>query len=328
MAAWNTGTNLYYLLFSGMASFLLVSWFAAKKNLKGLETQRTAPDAVHRGDVVSVNALIENPRRLPRLSLRVESQDGAGAVFVPTLPGRRLAYLSLPCRFERRGVFPLPEMHLVTAFPFGLIEARQRIADENEIVVYPRVNAARTSKIERRPRGGPAPRVTASANDEFHSLREYIPGDDLRLIAWRASARLGELMVKEYEPTEFNSILFVLDSRYNPAVDGFAERFEEAVELTASLAVTLLNRRQRVALLTTDLHIPEGEGKAQSLKILDALARVTPAVADAPSAFERSSVADDTRGVIYLFITPDPEQWGMRAADGIRVLDPREVVYA
>ncbi|MBN2308610.1 MAG: DUF58 domain-containing protein [Candidatus Hydrogenedentes bacterium] len=330
LAAWNTGENLYYLIFAGVASFALASWLLSRWNLGRLRLVRIAPDAVHRRTWFAVSARIENPRRmLPAISVRIEStaRPGRSAGYALVIPARKAAHLTMTEWFEKRGVSRLPDLEFVSSFPFGLVEARVRVSDASEVVVYPRVKAARTAIVDRAPGTRDAPRSSQRDGDEYFSLREYEPGDDLRYVAWRASARLGNLMVKEFEQETSRSVLLVLDSRRDD-LEGFEERFEEAIELVASLAVTLLNRHYSVSLLTASGGLNADEGKAQALKVLDFLARLDAAPPTADDPFSRAMGFEEARRVVYLFCSPDPARWGARLAGGARILDPREVIHA
>ncbi len=243
------------------------------------------------------------------------------------LPARGTAAVTMSEQFDTRGVYPLPALDLVTAFPFGLIESRQRGDDATEVVVYPRVFAVRSSALELISGGGDVVRTARGQGDEFFSMRDYIPGDDLRLVSWRATARAGELMVKELSQETSRFVVLVLDTRLGMNVPDFHERFEAAIELTASLAVTLLNRQYSVALVTGIDYLPEGEGQAQIRRVLDFLARLEPAPDDSADPYKRGALIDDPRRAAYLCISPDPIQWGSRIG-ALRVLHPREVVYA
>jgi uncharacterized protein (DUF58 family) len=330
VAAWNTGTNLFYIIFGGLASVLIVSFALARRSLRRLTVLREAPDAVHRGASFGVTVRIENHGRiLPAVSVRLEHADtpGESAGYVLAVPARKAAVLGLKARFDTRGVFRLGGMDLVSTFPFGLIEVRKRVEEGPEVVVYPRILPARTAMVERSGVTGSVTRRSHGEGDEFFSLRDYVRGDDLRHAAWRPSARLGRLLMKEFSLETSRSVQFILDSRYRPELEGFADDFEEAIEVAASLAVTLLNRQYNVSLTTPDGFVPEGRGKAQVLKLLDFFARMEPAAPEAPDPFDHGTVADSKRA-ICLFVSPDRSQWGRRLSGGTHVLSPSEVVHA
>ena len=71
-------------------------------------------------------------------------------------------------------------------------------------------------------------------------MREYVPGDDLRRIVWRASARTGKIMVREAEQGITDKITIILDTdrgSHSRDGEGLSESFETGVRVAASLAV-------------------------------------------------------------------------------------------
>ncbi|MFO7975512.1 MAG: DUF58 domain-containing protein, partial [Candidatus Hydrogenedentota bacterium] len=163
--------------------------------------------------------------------------------------------------------------------------------------------------------------------DEFFGLRDYVPGDDLRHIAWRISARADELVVKEMAHETSRYVLFVFDARERYGVPDFEERFEEAIEMVASLGITLLNRQFRVGLMTAGAYLPEDEGKDQARRLLETLARLEPEPESMLDPFSRVALVDEPRRVIRVYISPDPSQWGVRIGT-THVMRPEEVVHA
>jgi len=332
LAAWNSGTSLYYLIFGGMLSILVVSFVVSRASVAKLSVVREGPHAVHRGQSFGTVLSVTNNRSvLPCVSLRVESAAApktTAGVFV-SIPPRRTAQLRLTHCFEKRGVYKLPPVILATSFPFGMVVARKAFPDDREVVVYPRVHSARTNVVEQAGGIGEMPRVYQGSGDEFFSLREYVPGDDPRQIAWRVSARSQTLLVKELEQQFTRHVVLVLDTRVAVHVEEFDDRFEDAIELVASLAITLLNRQYSVAIVTATETMQEGEGKAHGLRVLDFLARVTPADGELAEPYSRAVSVSHPRHTCFLMVSPDPVEWGKAYSGGAaRVLDPREVIHA
>jgi len=330
LAAWNSGMNLLYLLVAGLFTFVVLSVFFSSRNLRGLTVVCEAPTAVHRGESVGIIVRVENHKPvLPAISLHIELAEAPGRSvgYLVKLPARRAGVVRISALFPKRGVFPPPPVDLVTTFPFGLIETRLRIHEGGDVVVYPRVRAVRPAALDAARGSGDVPRLTRGMGDEFFGLRGYVPGDDLRHIAWRISARKDELVVKDMAHETSRYVLFVFDARARLGMPDFEERFEEAIELVASLGTTLLQRQFRVGLLTAGLHLPEDEGKAQATRLLDALARLEPEPETMLDPFSRVALIEETHRVIHIYVSPDPAQWGTRIG-AAHVMRPAEVVHA
>ncbi len=326
-SAWNTGENLLYIVFGAVFSMFFLSVVAGHLGLRKIALRRNAPHAVFRGEPFVYHARLENHKRfVPALSLRIE-QDGAARAFVLRVPARHQADAVASCCFERRGAYRLPPCDVVSAFPFGFLEQRRRYEDDVEVLVYPRIRPARLSALERASGAQFVPARLSGEGDEYFALREYIHGDDLRLVVWRISARLGVWMVREMGVGNARVVTFVMDTRYADITD-FDDRFEEMVEITASLAVTLLNRHYSVGVFMPDAHLACGKGAAHERRLLDAFARVMPVEASLHSDFEQRAHRLTSEPMRLLCVSPDPEKWGVENWPGnIPVLDPGAVVY-
>jgi uncharacterized protein (DUF58 family) len=365
LAAWNTGANLLYMVLGMVVSFLVLSMVLARATLRGLVLSRTGPPAVFRGDAAPVVLRLENRKWfLPAISLRVEhaperrpgrgflarasggalplplgegrgeggflAHASAGALgYVLKLPAQRAAQLSVQEVFPRRGVHSLPAYDLVSSFPFGLVERRRRYADELEVMVYPRVRPVRARTLEQAQGGCRQARRALAEGDEYFGLREYERGDEIRHIAWRISARLGVWMVRELAAGSTNRVTVILDSRQVKSLVDFEDRFEEAVELAASFATSLLYRQCVVSVVTPGGSIPGAVGTAQQRKVLELLARVQVVPAEDYPGFESEVVRREHQDSRIIYISPDPGTWGRNlGAYGIRALDPESVIYA
>lgn len=332
LAAWNTGNQLLYIVFAGLLAFLAVSHaWTSLFSLRGLSMARQAPYAVHRGQPFTVRVRVENHRRfMPAFALRLAHANGRGdtAGFVRSLPALRAANVNVREVFEKRGVYAIPPYGLVCGYPFGLANAVRHFDDGVEVLVYPRVQAVRAAAIEQFRSGARAPRAATGDGDEFFNLREYVVGDDLRRIAWKVSARMGKWIVREMTRERSRHVVFVLDTRHKAHVAGFEARFEDAIEMVASLAVSLLRRHYSVALITPGRVLDNGEGVPHERRLLDALARIEELPAETPFDPGPAIRGLDIPWATVIEVSPDPEAWGTAFAGGRRVLDPREVVYA
>jgi uncharacterized protein (DUF58 family) len=155
---------------------------------------------------------------------------------LPTVRRREEHVETFALAAPRRGVYTVgPVVHEVSDL-LGLLRRRGAWAGEAELRVRPRtvllesLSTGVVSDLE----GAPSERLSAS-DLTFHALREYTPGDDLRHVHWRSSARRGGLLVRQYRETTRSHATVVLDD--DPASYGGDDDFELAVSVAASIAV-------------------------------------------------------------------------------------------
>ena len=107
----------------------------------------------------------------------------------------------------------------------------------------------------------------SSSDVSFHALRDYEPGDDRRAVHWQSTARLGKLIVRQYEETHRSHHVIVLDTSRD-AWDH--DTFETAVSVAGSLGLANLRESRPVSLSTTEGWLPSGV----AMRLLDALSEV------------------------------------------------------
>ena len=107
----------------------------------------------------------------------------------------------------------------------------------------------------------------SSSDVSFHALRDYEPGDDRRAVHWQSTARLGKLIVRQYEETHRSHHVIVLDTSRD-AWDH--DTFETAVSVAGSLGLANLRESRPVSLTTTEGWLPSGV----AMRLLDALSEV------------------------------------------------------
>ncbi|WP_108250082.1 DUF58 domain-containing protein [Planctomonas deserti] len=141
---------------------------------------------------------------------------------------------------DRRGVFPIGPLVLDEQDPFRLVTLRHAVGPAHDLVVTPRISRLPTVALTRALSDGDAHQVhrQSSAGEDDAITRGYLAGDPLRRVHWRATARHGELMVRQEEQRSDPEAVILLDTRAGRG-DEDAEAFERAVEFTASLALHL-----------------------------------------------------------------------------------------
>ena len=166
---------------------------------------------------------------------------------------KRYAKLSYQLIPPRRGVFRIGPLAIAYSDPFGLAVGFMTIGAKDELIVTPHVTELPLSGVWLEAPDGAARLVQASGigNSDDLMTREYRRGDALRRVHWRASARHGELMVRQEEQRAYPEATIVFDTREsgyrdhwgmaNLAHPGsvFSEGFEWAVSMLASLGIHL-----------------------------------------------------------------------------------------
>jgi uncharacterized protein (DUF58 family) len=212
---------------------------------------------------LTVNDAFDGGRRAARLLL------------APMQPGEeaRAAY-----RFptDRRGRFEVGPLRVTLTDPFGLVEHSQLVLSTEQVIVYPRVRDV----LPPPEMGGldldreqPQVRSRIEPSGEFHTLREYAPGDDLRHVHWRSTARRGQLMMRQNEARRRTPVLLMLDVR--PGAHDRAS-FERAVEACASI-VSAIDRTDRpVDVMLSTGQLIGAAGRRHLGTVMDELAVVDP----------------------------------------------------
>jgi uncharacterized protein (DUF58 family) len=269
-AAWNTGNNLLFMVFSIMISTIFVSWVAARGSLRELTVSARFPDHIFAGEPAEVILTVRNEKRLlPSFSILVEM---SGSFDRPATPGkkrrgrlRKIAlgyFIYVPHRaaaeqsieqvFSRRGHVLVNGFELSTRFPFGFFRHRRRLsARDVDIVVYPKPEPV-TDELNLLPLlTGQTPSLRRGAGQDLFLLRDYQPRDDLRHIDWKATARSRHLTVREFTAEDERRITIVLDTRLTDDIDeeNFRIRFESGVTQTASLVRHFIDERAEVCLV-------------------------------------------------------------------------------
>jgi uncharacterized protein (DUF58 family) len=138
-------------------------------------------------------------------------------------------------------------------------------------------------------------------------MREYTPGDDLRRIVWRASARTGKIMVREAEQGITDQITIILDNdrgSHSRDGEGLSESFEMGVNVAASLGVRHLREGYEVRCDTNGGPLTRPlRGAGSQLMLLDALARVDMA-REPLTAVVRRMLSGNNRAAHAVLITP------------------------
>lgn len=168
---------------------------------------------------------------------------------------------------QKRGVVKVGPVSVVRGDPLGLFERAHRRDEPVDLFVHPRTVLFDGQSLGylRDLEGLPA--ADLSRDDvSFHALLEYQPGDDLRHVHWRSTARTGTMMVRQYEETRRSH--FVIGLSRSSGDYHTAEDFELGISAAGSIGLRALRDSQRVDVRVQGRELPAGTGK----QLLDSLA--------------------------------------------------------
>ncbi|HVM09008.1 MAG TPA: DUF58 domain-containing protein [Acidimicrobiales bacterium] len=306
------GTAMYLFAYGALLIFAM-SVAIAPRNLKLKGEREGLFPRGREGDRFDVTLTMEARRRVTTFMLEERVPERLGrTVKVPVtkLSKGEIVEHRYGLRCTRRGVYRVGPLVAVAQDPLGLFKRETVVAEPFELLVHPRIEVvsdrALTRAHEDPPIRPPVSRPWPSGM-EFYGMREYVPGDDVRRIVWRASARTGKTMVWDAEQGITDRITIILDTdrtNHSREAEDLSESFETGVRVAASLAVRHLRDNYEVRLEVNGgpLVRPQRGTRAQT-EILDSLARVDTDREPLTKAIHRL-IANPQRDAHNVLVTP------------------------
>jgi len=274
-ASWWAGAQLGWeelLIVAGTCLVALVVALAWTLGRLGLDIDvELDPNRVVVGDDAVGRVLVRNDRGRVSLGTRVEVPVGEGvaAFEVGTLGAGERFEEPFVVPTTRRSVIPVGPARSVKGDPLGI--ARREVVSGSRIDLYvhprttvlPPLSAGWVRDLE-----GRTTNDLSTSDVAFHTLREYVPGDDRRHVHWRTSARLGTLMVRQFVDTRRSHLGLVLSTDASDWADD--DEFELGVSVLGSLGRTALLEEQEVTTVSGRNPLPSHT----PTRLLDALSGV------------------------------------------------------
>jgi len=256
IAALATGLVLHWVAFLviGFGLVLIFAYGAVSvMRPSGLTIERQIqPPRVPKGSPAIAFLRFANGGRAP-VSVTVASQpfgDINVRTVIPRLRHGEKGVRTYRLPTTRRGIFDVGPVQVRRADPLDLFRRSRKFGEMERIWVYPAIHPLRQLPSgQKRHLEGPSSDTAPQGNITFHRLRDYVVGDDLRLVHWRSSARTGRLVVKHNVDTSQPFSVVVIDqdaSVYTP------DAFEEAVDVAASVVTALTDHKAPAELRSSD----------------------------------------------------------------------------
>jgi uncharacterized protein (DUF58 family) len=218
----------------------------------------------------------------------------------------------VPVSPVRRGRAEEGRLHLRLLSPFGLAWRQLRIELPWKTIVYPSLAAASLralpTQAQRRREAGLRAVRRLGEGRIFESLREWVPGDDTRTIDWKATAKRGKTMARQYEDERRQQVLMVIDAgrMLTAEVDGRA-RLESVVDAALQLAHAAVEHDDNIGVMVfadeVQRFVPPARGRRALRGVLDALATVEGKLVepDYPAAFAYLAARNRKRALTVVF---------------------------
>lgn len=317
-------SNMLLLVFGLLAGPFVLNGHIALTILSRNYVKRLIPERIMQGEWFGVDLTLGNRRWwISSWMMFVEDQVHHGAdrlhpaILFARVPPNQARTGRYQLCLQQRGRHQFGPLRLQTRFPLGLVERSYVLPCPGELLVHPRLGRLTrqwlrevqdADELVERPRGR-----AGAFEDEFHRLREYRSGDNLRAIHWRTSARRNTLMVREYHQTRDQDLTIVLDLWSPPgATPAHFELLEKAIRFVATLCLEHC-RNSRDAQLTVGFVGANGQlwrGPANPLlmgEILDHLALIEPGDGKTLVDIAQQATQGGSTSVRHLLVTPRTE---------------------
>jgi uncharacterized protein (DUF58 family) len=224
---------------------------------------------------------------------------------MPALRAGERASIAYELDTSRRGTLTAGPLQLRRTDPLGLVVAERRIAGTTSVQVRPRRHPLAMLPSGRwRDLEGPT-REVSRGTATFHQLREYVPGDDMRHVDWRATARTGDLIVREHVDTTKPEVVVIVDNRERAiGIDDF----EESVDVAASV----LAAAEQAGFPTRLLFADGQDERDTGLDELPNLDRLTAVRRTPATSLQQLAEALRARGRSLVFVTGELDPVDLR----------------
>ena len=264
-----------------------------RRHLGWIEAELSVPQSVQQGEFIDATVVVRNPTVdrvavmvrpiLPELGIPFQRKASA------SLGGDSAQSLRFRVEADVRGRYAFGDVYLRVTSPLGMLVGQACRPSEAVCKVYPQVERVREYLVTRRLRAMTAPHMRRATlrgmGSDFESLRDYEPGDDIRRIDWRATAKHRKLITRNYEIEPFRNVLVIVDRGRLMAADvGRFSKLDCAVDSALMLSAVALDGGDRCGLLVFDSEVgaylsPRGT-LAQLTNIVEALYDVTPVMVE------------------------------------------------
>jgi uncharacterized protein (DUF58 family) len=279
-AAINTNNNLLFFGWGLVLSTIVISGVLSEMTIGRVGAGQPMALAMRARATGEVRWPVTNGGRLPAFGVELQAQlrsvetaitSTTAVAFLLRMRRGEQVMESIAWHPQRRGIYHVERLVVATAAPFGFFRKERFITSWSppaQLVVWPHAVVVDHLLPSIRQRLGQAPSHRAGDGDDFHALRDWREGDELKRLLWRKLAQSGRRVVREQEASSSRNIWLGI------AASDDLDRNEQALATLAGLAEALLNAGHSVGVVAPGLRIAPLHAPRQREHILNALAAV------------------------------------------------------
>ena len=324
IAATTSGHNLLYLLVCVFFGAFIVMGNMAVMNLRSLQVKRELPLEIYAETPHPVEIRVTNPREvmdsfaITAKEIPNKENSVEGEVFLPLVEKGKESSKDYWLKVSRRGWHEFHGLVLHTKFPFGFWERSRTITNPTTLLAFPRVfHSWREAKSTLLLDGSFSGRRIGKG-DELLNFRNYEPGDPIRWIHWKNTAKTDRMTVALFHHPENRQAIISLRTRYPNWESGtFLEHVEEAISWAATATVRLLDSGVAVGYRDETSQIAPSAGENHKRRILTHLALVQIEMQEEETGPVMQGRQMDSRDIIYIEANPT----GVRIDSGMGEID-------
>jgi len=284
-AAGSTQSGWLYYILALIAALMILGFAIPRLSLSHLEITRDLPSMCYEDDEIAITLTVRNGSRWRRPFIYIREYlpthyfSGEKERLFPVMslsPGEERS-ITYTVKCLQRGLVTFSRCELGCSYPFGLFPASAKVQASHFLSIFPR-----GPHIEKLGLLSPfAPAILfgqhrslsfAGRSFDFMGIREYSPFDGTRFIHWPSTARLGKLMVKEFNDASHTRMILVVDANVSASMgEGRENSLEYAIRAAASIVEYAYRSRIPVTLLSgadNEIHVLQKPAKLQVLQYL------------------------------------------------------------
>ncbi len=334
--AFITKVEFFFYLLYALTGIYVLGRLWARRSLAAVRLSRRHDRRAFWGESFAVQLQVCNRSLLPVLWLKVADTVPAELVLgrsfrqVISLAPRERQQLSYSLVGKQRGYYTLGPMIAEGGDLLGSTSYQKCYGDDDYVIIYPKIIPLLSLRFPSQSPFGTLPSRQRLLEDptRIRGVRDYQPGDSLRRMDWKTSARTGSLQVRRFEPAiALETVIFLnLDgSDYGPVERVLAT--ELGVVIAASISVHLVNQRQAIGLVTNGRDpLRESDTRAISSTVVPALPlrKGREHLMDLLDLLARIQVARDGNAVPFLDLV-NRHSMGLPWGSTVMVVTSREV---